>query len=897
MRELVTHYLDDFLARGEAVAFAHRVGMRTFRWSYADVARKAHAFANLLAEHRVSTGDRVLLCGANSAYWLIAFFGCLIRGAIGVPLDLQSEPGFAERVQRQVEAKLAVFDPEARQHLSLSLPIVPLEGLGDLFPTRPVSAFSESAKSGDEIAEIVFTSGTTAEPKGTVLTHRNLLANLRPLEREIQPYLKWERLVHPIRFLNLVPLSHVFGQFMGIFVPQLLGGEVFFADSLKPSEIIETVRRERISVIVCVPRMLDTLRHRVEREYEPETLQRLLRSARKWSAPRRWWEFRRAHFMFGLKFWAFVSGGATLSSETEDFWHRLGFALIQGYGMTETASLVSVNHPFKKKAGSIGAVMPGQEIRVSDQGEILVRGRNVSPGYWSDIKDRLKSPSIDEEIARQPASESEGRSLDFERVSSLSSVTLANHEDEDWFHTGDIGEFDSEGNLYFKGRQKEVIVTSAGMNIYPEDLEAVLNQQPEIRSCAVIGIEGAHGPEPVATLILQGLSSASQPTIEAEVAKVIERANESLAEHQKIRRWFVWPDEDFPRTATQKIKKALVAERIAAAPLNRPLEPAPTDQLAVLIARVSGEAVSAVDRKAKLASDLKLDSLGRVELLSAIEERYQVEINEAAFTEATTIGDIENLIRSEPPLKTPVSTSAIENQKSKIANQYPYPHWPHRWPINWFRIAALYLIIFPFARIMGRARVMGSENLSDQPGPLLFVSNHLSMVDHGLILWSLPHRLRKRVSIAMDGELLREWLHPPEGTGWFTRLRYRTQYLLVAFFFNVFAMPQHTGFRRSFAFAGEMMDRGYSVLVFPEGRRSPDGTLQPFRTGIGLLVQQLSAPVVPFRLDGIYELAQQGKHFAAPGAVTIKIGEPVNYEELENSEQITADLERRVKEL
>ncbi len=879
MRELVTSYLDDFLARGEAVAFAHRTGLRTYRWSYADIARRAHTLAHLLSERGVSQGDRVLLCGANSAPWVIAFFACLVRGAVVVPLDLQSDPGFVARVQRQVEARLALLDSEARQTLSLALPIVNLEDVCERVPTRSVQTFMESAKSADladaadNIAEIVFTSGTTAEPKGTVITHENLLANLRPLEKEIQPYLKWERLVHPIRFLNLLPLSHVFGQFMGIFVPQLLGGEVFFSDSLKPSEIIQTVKRERISVIVCVPRMLDTLRQRIEREYEPAELQEMLHAARNWSAPRRWWEFRRVHRRFGLKFWAFISGGATLNSDTEEFWQRLGFAVIQGYGMTETASLVTVNHPFKKKAGSIGAVMPGQEVRLSEQGEILVRGENVSPGYWSDIRE-----------------EGMGRRGDV--------------EEGEWFHTGDVGELDAEGNLYFKGRQKEVIVTSAGMNVYPDDLETVLNHQPEIRSSAVIGVDGPRGPEPVAALILQTSFGGSQPIMDAEAAKTIERANKSLAEHQKIRRWFIWPDEDFPRTTTQKIRKALVAETIRAAALDRPVTSTAPDPLAELIARVSGEPVDALERDAKLATDFKLDSLGRVELLSAIEDRYQVDINEAAFSEATTIGEIQHLIREgrssemmEIGGRRQEAGGTIGNRQSAIGNAYPYPHWPHRWPINWLRIAALYLIIFPFARVMGRARVTGLENLKDQQGPLLFVSNHLSMVDPGLILWALPHRFRRRMSIAMDGEILREWLHPPKETGWFTRLRYRVQYILVAFFFNVFAMPQHSGFRRSFSFAGEMMDRGYSVLVFPEGRRSPDGTLQPFRQGIGLLTQQLNVPVVPIRLDGIYELAQQGKHFAAPGAVKIRIGEPVTYCGEESAEHITADLESRVKEV
>ena len=951
MRQLVTTYLDDFLRRGESIGFVHRSGLRTYRWTYGDIARSAYKFANRLDELGINKDERVLLSGANSAHWVVAFFGCLLRGAIVVPLDVQSEPGFVERVQRQVGAKLAILDSECRQNVRLELPAIPLEEIGSAPSTLSAYTFWESAESADSIAEIVFTSGTTAEPKGTVITHKNLLANLQPLEKQINPYLKWERLVHPIRFLNLLPLSHVFGQFMGIFVPQLLGGEVFFADSLKPSEIIDTVKRERISVIVCVPRMLDTLRQRVESEYDPATLSKALGVADKSSVLRRWWEFRRAHRMFGLKFWAFISGGATLNAETEEFWHRLGFAVIQGYGMTETASLISVNHPFKKKAGSIGAVMPGQEVRLSAEGEILVRGANVSPGYWNQEKDAEtrgrgdagKGRRGDGETGRIGDGET-GRTGDGETgrtgeaaeklppsprppvppspVRSDSGIDA-----EGWLHTGDVGELDAEGNLYFKGRSKEVIITSAGLNVYPEDLEAALNSQPEVTASAVVGIDGPRGPEPVAALIL-GPSHKMVDGEAAEAASAVERANESLAEHQKIRRWVIWPEADFPRTATQKIKKPLVAEAITRVVLQRrPGAASPdserrpelissdssgsyaeldsrSDPLTSLIARVTGEPVGPLPPDAKLSTDLNLDSLGRVELLSAIEDRYQVEINEAAFSDATTVADIQALIReghtsetidlSEPlPIDHP--HSAIDNQQLAIADAYPYPHWPHRWPINWLRIAALYLIIFPYVRVMGRPTVKGFENLKKQRGPLLLVSNHLSKVDHALILWALPRYLSRRVSIAMDGELLREWLHPPPGTGWFTRWRYWMQYVLVAFFFNVFAMPQHSGFRRSFSFAGEMMDRGYSVMVFPEGRRSPDGMMHKFRSGIGLLAQQLNAPVVPFRLDGVYELAQQRKHIAKRGELMINIGEPVHYSADDDAEEITRDLEARVK--
>jgi long-chain acyl-CoA synthetase len=864
MRRLVTSYLDDFLARGDAVAFAHRLGLRTVRWSYQKIAKRAFAFADQLTARGVEQNDRVLLCGANSPEWVVAFFGCLLRGAIVVPLDVQNDAEFVERVQQQVNAKLSIFDISAREAFGLTLPVIPLEEVGTV--SNPSTS---SVTSVNDIAEIVFTSGTTAEPKGVVLTHQNLLANMQPLEKEIRPYLKWERLVHPIRFLNLLPLSHVFGQFMGIFVPQLVGGEVFFVDTLKPTQIIETVKRERISVIVCVPRMLDTLRERVELEYEtgrPEskrTFQDALKAAANWSVPRRMWEFRSIHRMFGWKFWAFISGGATLDAATEKFWHRLGFAVIQGYGLTETASLISVNHPFKKRRGSIGRVMRGQEVKLSDEGEILVRGANVSSGYWTKETALQAGPT-----AKQDSDE------------------------RAWFHTGDVGELDATGNLYFKGRKKEVIVTAAGMNVYPEDLEVVLNQQPEIKSAAVVGIDGPHGPEPVAAVIVRRGADGAILS-EAQLAHVIERANQSLAVHQRLRRWFVWPEEDFPRTSTQKIKRQEIAQRIKSAG-PQPAASTASGPLADLIAGISGQAME-LKPDSKLGTDVKLDSLGRLELLSAIEDRYQIEISDTAFTEATTVGDIKTLISRGGTALSPDDSLLPVEPKPKIS-PYPYPHWPHRWPIDWLRIAGLYLIIFPFVRVMGRARVHGAANLRNLKSPLLFVSNHLSMVDHALILWALPGRFRRRMSVAMDGELLRDLRHPPKDAGWFTRLRYRVQYLLIAFFFNVFAMPQHGGVRGSFAFAGEMMDRGYSVLIFPEGRRSPDGQMHTFRAGIGLLAKQLHVPIVPIRLDGIYELAQQGKHFAPPGAITINIGTPLHCSIQNSAEQISQELEGRVRE-
>ncbi|MGH9768258.1 MAG: AMP-binding protein, partial [Blastocatellia bacterium] len=386
MWETIYNLLDQCRTRGDEIAIAHQRGLRVTRWSYARLARTACQFARELEERGIGKGDRVLFWGENSPEWVAAFFGCMLRGVVAVPLDEQSAPDFVHRVQRQVEARLLLCGDQQARHFGERPPTLRLDQLIETVSHHSPEPYRAENIRPDDLAEIIFTSGTTAEPKGVRLTHRNLLANIAPLETEINKYLKFERPFHPIRFLCLLPLSHVFGQFMGMFVPRLLFGEVFFQASLNPSEIIATVKRERISVVAAVPRQLETLREKIERDYaargESEKFQERFASAEGKHFLRRWLIFRDVHRRFGWKFWAFVSGGATLDEETENFWQRLGFAVVQGYGMTETASLVTVSHPFKIRHGSIGKTLPGQELKLDEGGEIWVRGANVSSGYW-----------------------------------------------------------------------------------------------------------------------------------------------------------------------------------------------------------------------------------------------------------------------------------------------------------------------------------------------------------------------------------------------------------------------------------------------------------------------------------------------------------------------------------
>jgi long-chain acyl-CoA synthetase len=820
-RETLLSFLDDSIDRGRQTAVVHWRGLRISRWSNSRLVACAFQFARELEAREIGAGDRVLFWGENSPEWIAAFYGCLLRGAIVVPLDLKSAPDFVARVQDQVSAKLLLSDEPQPQ---LDLPRLPLGSLTDAVAKHSSERYSAHAIKPDDLIEIVFTSGTTAEPKGVCLTHRNLLTNLAPIEKEFRKYARWERMFHPIRFFCLLPLSHVFGQLMGIFVPQIIGGEVYFRDSYKPSQIISEIKKQRINVVVTVPRVLETLREKVNAEVSPAQFA----AAEERHFLRNWWTFRRVHRRFGWRFWAFVTGGATLEADAESFWRRLGYAVIQGYGMTETASLASLSHPFRTRRGSIGKPVAGQELKLSDNGEILVRGDNVSPGYWSG--------------GIHPIADEHG-----------------------WIHTGDTGELGPQGNIYFRGRSKDTIVTAAGLKIYPADLEAALDRQPEIKASAVIPLAGSNETEAMAVLIPHDEG--------ADLKSAVQRANDSLAEFQHIRHWTIWPRQDFPRTTgTQKVIKGQVAEAVRITAPETPLS-------LQVINRITGNNSAGLDLSASLAGDLKLDSLGRVELLSALEDQYQIELDEAAITEATTLGDVERIV----------------SQATSETVVYPYPRWAMRFPMTWIRPVIYHLFLLPLSVIMCRPRVIGMERLAKINGPALLISNHVTHVDGPLILSVLPLRWRLRLAIAMSGEYLRDWRYPPATLGWFARLKAKVTYVLGAGLFNVFSLPRQSGFRQSFAYAGEAMDRGYSVLIFPEGTETKDGEVQPFRAGIGLLASELNVPIVPVMLRGLFELKKKRQFFVRPGTVSVTFGEPITFPIEQTPAEITKTLDRIYK--
>src|SRR4029077_16839112 len=381
---------------------------------------------------------------------------------------------------------------------------------------------------------------------------------------------------------------------------------------------------------------------------------------------------------------------------------------------------VSVNHPFRLGRGSIGKTLPGLDVKLAADGEILVRGENVAAGYW---KDSGVAPVFDA---------------------------------GGWLHTGDLGERDADGNLYFKGRRKNVIVTPAGLNIYPEDLEAALRKDPGVRDCVVVGLERNGNAEPCAVLLLR------EPS--ADAAAIIARANARLADFQQVRRWLIWPDNDFPRTPTLKPVLSRIREFAGAELAGSAAAPPASSALRELLARVTGGAPMPPGSSARL----QLSSIERVDLLGALEDRYQVDLSETEFSSAESVAALEHLLE-QPPARGPI---------------YHYPRWAQAWPVRLIRPAAFYLLVRPAMLFLGWPRVRGRENLRRVVGPALIVANHVTYIDPGFVLAALPARLRRRTAVAMGGERLEELRNPPHGTGFLRGLLGRVQYPLVIALFH-----------------------------------------------------------------------------------------------------------------
>jgi long-chain acyl-CoA synthetase len=786
---------------GDRTALTIRTGLREDVWSYRRLSGAAAALAAHLSEDiGLEPGARVVVWGPNCPQLVAAYFGVLLARLVLVPLDPYATPELLSRVIDRTEAALLI------------------SGLGTstVTPTLDLLALPFDADRGyrgprpraEDTAEIVFTSGTTGLPKGVVLTHANVVANVRSARAALRP-------TRDFRLLSVLPLSHMFEQTAGLFLPLHAGASVHYATSRQSPVILKTLRRHRVTAMAVVPQVLELLLGGIEREVGRRG------SLERWEAAHRLAPhlplaarrllFRRVHRELGGRLDLLVSGGAALPPAPAATWERLGVTVLEGYGATECAPSIASNTRAARRPGSVGRPVPGVEVRIGEDGEILVRGANVTPGYWRDEK-----------------------------------ATRAAFTEDGWYRTGDLGELDDDGFVHLRGRLKDVIVLPSGLNVHPEDVEPELLRQDAIADCAVVGAAGGNGAVHVHAVVIPARAGAHAGE---EVAEAVRSANRRLAPHQRIAAFTLWEHGELPRTNLLKVKRyelvaALDGQEPAGDPAPRP--EADVDRRSRLLRLLAGLAPGAsIGPDSDLTLDLALDSLARVELAVRLESELGLSVEDGDLAAAATVGELLQLVEAGEAVSPPVA----------------FPSWALGRPARAARAFLQAAILFPAHAVACRPfRVDGLEHLDGLESPVLLVANHVSHFDTPSILRALPRRLRARVAVAAAADYF-----------------FRTRLLAVAtpLLLNAFPFSREGSVRSSLEHCGDVADGGWSVLVYPEGTRSPDGRLQPFRTGIGLLATDLRVPVVPIGVEGTYAVLPKGRRRPRRGPVTVRFGPPL----------------------
>jgi long-chain acyl-CoA synthetase len=790
---------------GERPAVICRTGVRRLVSSYRQLHELSVRMAGVLVAAGINKGDRVLLWAPNGLWWVVIFWGCVQRGAVVVPVDFMSGPERAAAIAQLADVKLVVQSRLKAEVLS-AVPALFVEALPTLLDQAPLPP--SVSINPDDTAELVYTSGTTGSPKGVVLSHANLLANLLQVNRHIP-------VVGPqFVFLSLLPLSHMFEQMAGFLTPLYHGAAIVYPWVLKPSALRDAFCEEDIHAVVCVPRLLQLFKTGIEQELAGKGLSAIARVlfcyGRRLPRRLRTVLFQPIRRRFGRNFVMFVAGGAPLAAELFRFWDTVALTVVEGYGLTECSPVLAANTLEFQRERSVGRALPGVELRI-ESGEIQVRGANVFAGYYQN------------ERANRDA-----------------------FTDDGWFRTGDLGRFDQDGNLCILGRQKELIVTGAGVNVYPDDVEQVLDAQPGVRESCVIGIDRGAGEEVHAVLLLDGSGR--------RLEEIVAAANERLDPLQRIAGSMLWPEAEFPKTTTLKIRKFLVKERLRGGPET--VAPVSLDPLVALIVRVTECSVAEVTEDALLVGGLGLSSIGQLELVSCLEQEYRLDLEDSLVDESTTVGDLRRIVAAR--------------HGTIVARRLRF--WSNSVVLRMVRRLGDLVFHFPLLRVFVALRISGVDHLAGVQAPVMFVANHLSYLDQPVLMRALPSSWRYRTATAAWEEFFfknyRSW------PGWlWKRFTYEYGTLLL----NLFPLPQIGGFRPALAFMGKLADHQHNILLFPEGERSRDGRLLPFRPGVGVMVAELGIPVIPVCISGLEGVLPRGSVWPHRGVASVKFGAPLRF--------------------
>lgn len=869
--------------------------------TYSELHHMAESVGRWIRDHGYARGSRLAILADNHPRWVAVYLGIIASGCAAVPFDTALHTDQVSKLLKDSGASAFFVDARhvsvvrpAAQERKVSLVLMDpdrmkepihatdwLANLPEIFAAGPAS-FQPAPAKDDDLASLIYTSGTTADPKGVMLTHANFLG-------EVEAVFNWVDIGPDDALLGVLPLFHILAQMANLLLPLVKGSRVVYLETLNTTELMRALQERNITAFAVVPQFFYLIHDRIFQEVEKRgaitrnifagmvAFNRELRKLGMNAGPIL---FRKIHDTLGPKMRYLVTGGSRFDPEIARAFRDLGIDILQAYGLTETTAAVYANSPNNNVIGSVGQALKGIEGRIVNPrqqedggpavGEVVLRGPVVMKGYWN----------------RPDATAAAIR--------------------DGWFHTGDLGYFDSHDNLFLTGRQKEIIVLSNGKNIYPEEIEAHYLKSPFIEELAVVGLEGKAGEDRLHAVIVPNFDALRQRKIvnAREVIRFdIETLSQQVPSTKRIGSYEIW-QEDLPRTTTRKIKRYEVEKRVRAnqgrtpgdeseIPSEKPLSPEETAWLdrpeihgALKILReATPDAPPSIRPTHNLELDLGLDSMQRIEVLSQLEQELGGHVEESQLAEIYTVRDLVDAVLAGANTATTLQRAPFAGWKAILSEEPTDPDVlalakdTPTFSLLWYPLAQ---VVDLLARDLFHLRVSGIENLPAH-GPFIVSSNHQSYLDPAILGAVVPREILESSFAVGTSEIF--------GDGFMRRLARWLRVIVVDPDANLIPAM------RAGAFG---LRHGRVLVLYPEGERSIDGTPRIFKKGAAILSIHMQVPIVPVAIEGFYDAWPRGKNFIQKLApLKMMFGRPIfpppeSQASEEAYEKLTADLREKI---
>ncbi|MBI3181295.1 MAG: AMP-binding protein [Myxococcales bacterium] len=857
-RRKVIHAHRDLVELFEASvhAFRHRVAFRMVegdkeeRFTYRDVHRYAGRVGSFLIRSGVKSGDRVMLVSENRPEWGMSYFGILRAGATAVPLDPTSSEAEVVNIARRSRAVVCLLSEESAGSLPGLFRALTEAGLSTQVHSLAQAMAGDDSQpdhigplrrtlAPDGVASLIFTSGTTGNPKGVVLTHRNFASLVAKLAGAFEVGVG-------DGLLSVLPLHHTFEFSCGFLMPFSRGAEITYIDELTADRLGEVFETGRVTAMIGVPALWQLLHRKITQELaaKPAFVEQAMRALMSAHGELRnrsdlnlgkllFWP---VHRKLGGKMKFLVSGGSALPDEVHKAFHALGFNITEGYGLTEAAPVLSVAElSNRRRPGTVGKALPGIELKIAEPdqdgiGEVLARGPNVMAGYFEDRE-------------------------------STEAVLK-----DGWLYTGDLGRLDEEGRLYLVGRKKDVIIDANGKNVYPDELEELYSGHPHLKELSIAGLPDDSGDEKVACLCVPDYKSRPREEVRKELEEHFRKVSSEMPFYRRVKVLRLW-DGELPRTSTRKVKRKLVVEELRrlerAASSGEKLReriqtPSGGDWLLPLIAEVAQKPVGEVRADTRLSADLGFDSLMLTELSVALEQAGVPASAVDDLAQIQTVEDLRRLIAASGRRPSPEVRAKEAAAVSSEEKELPVPELVSSLGRSLLGLGQrlLYGGVFE-VEVKGKSFIPQNRNF-------LVVANHASHLDMGLVKVVLGDQGERLAALAAKDY----FFDTPLKRAYFEN------------FTNLIPMERQGSLRESLRIAGEALNQGYNLLIFPEGTRSVSGEMAEFKPTLGYLALTYKVDVLPLFLEGTQKALPKGAIFPKGKELEVRIGPVLAYEEL-----------------